>query len=236
MHTSFSRFLAVALGAAWLASSACGTTATEPVPAAAAAFVADSFADSVALAHGYQHWRDVERLDFDFVVAVDDTQRVERDWSWYPRTDSVVREVGGERYGYVRGGGLDSLGTAADGEFINDSYWVLMPFYLVWSEDGYTPTVTRGATMPMSGEPATMLTVAYDDQGGYTPGDAYDLYVDDDYRLREWVYRRGGAEEPSMTMAWDGYRDVEGMQLPADHPGTGPLRISHPGVAAAMAP
>ena len=219
--------------------AACGTTETEPADQAGdvrvESFVPDSFADSVALAHGFEHWAQVERLDFDFVVAVADTPQVDRAWSWYPRTDSVVRTVDGQSMGYVRGAALDADATEADGQFINDSYWVLMPFYLVWSEDGYEATVDRDATMPMSGEPATLLTVAYGNEGGYTPGDAYDLYVDDDYRLTEWVYRRGGAPEPTMTTGWADYRNAEELLLPTTHPSAGPTLISPPAVTVVLA-
>lgn len=221
--------------AASLALAACGTVETEPVASGApAAFVADSFADSVALAHGYAAWSDVRRVDFDFVVEVNDTPRVDRGWTWYPRRDSVVLSAGDGLLSFVRGGDLDSAALEADGQFINDSYWVMMPFYLVWSEGGYSPTVTRGVTAPLSGAPATMLTVAYGAEGGYTPGDAYDLYVDADHRLTEWVFRRGGGEEATMTTAWTGYRDVEGLLLPTDHPGEGPVRIRHRDLSAVM--
>lgn len=217
-----------------LALSACGTVETDPGAAEAPAsdpFAPDSFADSVALAHGYDRWGDVARVAFDFVVAADDTHRVERAWTWYPRTDSVVRAVGGETTAYLRSAALDSVEREADAQFINDSYWLMMPFYLVWSEEGYTPTVTRGVRAPISGEEATMLTIAYDDRGGYTPGDAYDLYVGADYRLLEWVYRRGGGEEAGAITRWAGYRELEGLLLPTTHPSEGPVAITHPNVS-----
>lgn len=224
---------------ALLAVGSCGTTETEPVVDDAAPpvepFAADSFADSVALAHGYDRWGEVERVAFDFVLNVDGEQRGSRAWEWFPRADSVSRTVMGQVTSFVRSAELDSVEREADAQFINDSYWVMMPFYLVWSEAGYTPTVTRGATAPISGEPATMLTVAYDDTGGYTPGDAYDLYVDDDYRLVEWVYRRGGGEEANVTTQWAGYRDLEGLLLPTEHPTEGPVVISHPDLSVELA-
>lgn len=188
-----------------------------------------TFADSVAAAHGYAAWDDVERIDFRFDVDVNDTNRVARDWTWYPRADSVVLRGSGGETAYRRNAGALAGGEReADANFINDSYWLLMPFYLVWSADGYAAEVQRGVSSPLGDEPRDMLTVRYGSEGGYTPGDAYDLYVDDDYRLREWVYRRGGQAQPSMTMDWSGYREIEGLALPSDHRGEGPVRIHHP--------
>ena len=41
------------------------------------------------------------------------------------------------------------------------------------------------------------LTIVYGDEGGYTPGDAYDFYFGDDHIIKEWVFRKGNATEPS---------------------------------------
>ena len=192
-----------------------------------------SATDSIAAAHGFGNWDDVERLDFAFAVDVSDTNRVTREWTWFPREDSVV--LGGAAGGaaYRRGGGLDSTALAADAHFINDTYWLLMPFYLVWSEEGYERAVTYRDTMPISGAIGTKVTVQYRAEGGYTPGDAYDLFVDDDYRLREWVFRKGGQPKPSMVMDWSGYETHGGLVLPTDHRGDGPVRIYHAGTAVA---
>ena len=212
--------------AALLVAAACSTSAG---PADGSAAEAASAIDSIAAAHGLARWSDVERLDFTFAVDVADTTRVRRAWTWYPRADSVTLATDGRTVAYVRSEPLDSVGRAADAEFVNDTYWLLMPFYLVWSEDGYERAVTYRDTMPLSGALGTKVTVQYRAEGGYTPGDAYDLYVDDGYRLREWVYRRGGQPAPSMVMDWGGYEDLGGLVLPTDHRGEGPVRISHPG-------
>ena len=206
-------------------------TTDTAAPAASTSWTPTTLADSVAQAHGYEHWDDVRRLEFTFAVDVDDTTRTSREWVWYPQRDSVVRIVGDDTVGYTRGGTLAADATRADEQFVNDTYWLLMPFYGVWSAAGYTPTVQRGATMPLSRKPATMLTVAYGPDGGYTPGDAYDLYLDADYRLREWTFRKGGQPSPTMVMSWEGYRPAEGLLLPTEHRGEGPVRIHHPRVA-----
>ena len=195
---------------------------------AAPAFPLETFADTVAAAHGIERWPEVERLDFTFAVDVNDTNRVTRDWTWYPKSDSVVAQGPGGTVAYRRNTPLDSAATATDKAFINDSYWLLMPFYLIWSEDGYESSVTYRDTMPLSRELGTKFTVQYRPTGGYTPGDAYDLYVDADYVLQEWVFRKGGADEPSMTMDWSDYATSHGIVLPGDHRGEGSTRIYHP--------
>ncbi len=229
----------VALGVAVLVG-ACGQTAEQRGDTVAAAettvpkappFTPADFVDSVAAAHGFADWSRVRQLDFTFRVARGGEVAAEREWRWFPYADSVVLVADGASTSYLRNTELDSAALAADGNFINDSYWLLMPFYLEWSKTGFTSTVVRGATMPLSGAPATKLTVLYDDAGGYTPGDAYDLYVDDEYLVREWIFRKKNADEPSMTMSWEGYAVLNGMQLPGTHKSTPELglEISHPG-------
>jgi len=190
----------------------------------------NSLVDSIAAAHGYQQWADVDYLRFGFDVSVNDTMRASRSWLWYPSTDSIVRITDGGEVSYVRNTNLTAEEEQADQQFINDSYWVLMPFYGIWSSDGYTSTVRRGVEAPLSKTPMTMLTVAYAKEGGYTPGDAYDLYVDQDYRLQEWTFRKGGQAAPSMMMSWEGYRTEGGLLLPTEHNGDGPVVITHPNV------
>lgn len=201
----------------------------------APAFSPVTFADSVAAAHGFGTWAEVEDLSFTFAVDIDDTNRVMRSWRWFPMTDSVVSTTPQGTIAYTRSATLDSVTQVTDAKFINDTYWLLMPFYLVWSEEGYESSVTYRDTMPLSLTIGTKLTVQYRPQGGYTPGDAYDLYVDDDYRLREWTYRKGGQREPSMVLDWSAYEDENGLLLPADHRGDGALRIYHPNTTVTLA-
>ena len=222
--TTLLRLFAAALP---LVVVACGTKPATPQHQPPT-FSPVTVADSIAAAHGFADWAKVARLDFTFAVDVGDTNRVTRRYSWYPHSDSVVQYASAETVGYRRAGSLDSVRLAVDKQFINDSYWLLMPFYLVWSADGYESAVTYRDTMPMSGVTGTKLTVQYRPEGGYTPGDAYDLYVDDDYRLREWAYRPGGQAEAKMVMDWSDYVTDGGLVLPRDHRGEGAVRIHHP--------
>jgi hypothetical protein len=191
-------------------------------------FMPQSLADSVAATHGFEYWQDVERLDFRFDVAVDGKLRTQRNWTWFPKTDSVIRRADAGEVSFRRNSTLDSIQMEADAQFINDSYWLLMPFYLVWSKDGYSTEIIRNTTSPLDSSPRTKLTIQYDDKGGYTPGDAYDLYLNNSLELMEWVYRKGGQDEASMTMSWSDYRSIENLLLPTNHFGKGSVQISHP--------
>lgn len=201
---------------------------TETQSAPRTTFVPKTLADSIAAAHGFDHWQDVQQLDFRFDVDVNGESRVQREWAWFPKTDSVIRTVDGVSQAIIRNTSIDSTDLMIDSEFINDSYWLLMPYYLVWSQKGYTSEVARNETSPLSAEPRTKLTIQYNNNDGYTPGDAYDLFVNADYQLKEWIFRKGGQAEPTMTMDWSDYRTIENLVLPADHRGEGPVRIRHP--------
>ena len=61
------------------------------------------------------------------------------------------------------------------------------------------------------------LTIVYANEGGYTPGDAYDFYFEDDFIVREWIYRKSNQEEPSLTTTWEDYVEIGGLKLPQDH-------------------
>ena len=61
------------------------------------------------------------------------------------------------------------------------------------------------------------LTIVYGDEGGYTPGDAYDLYFGDDYVIREWVYREANQPEPSLITTKENHLDTLGFKLALNH-------------------
>ena len=62
-----------------------------------------------------------------------------------------------------------------------------------------------------------MITVLYGKEGGYTPGDAYDIYYDENYMIKEWVFRKGNAVEPSLTNTFENYKDFNGNNIAIDH-------------------
>lgn len=138
-----------------------------------------------------------------------------RSWSWKPKTGDVTMTQGDQIVQYNRAA-IDSTSKKADHGFINDKFWLLAPFQLVWDE-GTTITVQDTATAPISKKSSKKLTILYGSEGGYTPGDAYDFYYDDYFIVQEWVFRKGNSEQASLTTTFEGYQDFNDIRIATDH-------------------
>ncbi len=114
----------------------------------------------------------------------------------------------------------DTIQSAAmksvDQKFINDQYWLIFPYHLVW-DSGFTLTTKEKIVSPITKKEMTVLTVQYNNQGGYTPGDAYDLYLDNNYMINEWTYRKGGAEKPTLSTTWQDMINAKGLTIATNH-------------------
>src|SRR5690606_9262694 len=99
-----------------------------------------------------------------------------RSWVWKPSAGEV-QYVGADTSLSYFLSDKDSSLNAIDSRFINDKYWLLFPFQLAW-DTGYDYEVSEGEQAPISVASATKLTIVYNNEDGYTPGDAYDLYLD----------------------------------------------------------
>ncbi|RXG26854.1 hypothetical protein [Leeuwenhoekiella marinoflava] len=174
----------------------------------------EQIAYKIAQANGVENWDEVTEIQFTFNVDRGDSHFA-RTWKWNPKSDDVTMMSEQDTVAYNRKS-VDSLSMNADKGFINDAFWLLAPMHLVWDE-GTTLTVQDTATAPMSEEKMSKITLTYDGDGGYTPGDAYDFFYDEDYRVQEWVYRRGNVSEFSMVTTWEGYKDYNGIEIASDH-------------------
>ncbi|MEM7577526.1 MAG: hypothetical protein AAF328_08630 [Planctomycetota bacterium] len=167
--------------------------------------------------YGLKAWDDVERIDFTFKVALPDGRVIERPWSWSPPEGLVTADFGTDQERTFSLDAIDETNRDDHAKFINDSYWLLFPFQLVWSD--CTVTDDGNATMPISGEAGEKLTVTYPDDGGYTPGDMYELFLDPDTGLiAEWNFRKGGSDI-GRPATWDGYVGLNGLMISRVHEG-----------------
>ncbi|WP_413995058.1 hypothetical protein [Maribacter sp. 2307ULW6-5] len=174
-----------------------------------------SILEQVAQAHGYAQWNEVAELRFVFNVDREGNH-FERSWSWKPKTNDVVYTTREDTVAYNRHQ-MDSTLARTDAGFINDKFWLLAPYQLIWDRDSFTYEHSKSATAPISKSPMQKLTITYGAEGGYTPGDAYDLYFEDDLIIREWVFRKGNQEEPSMITSWEDYKDHKGLKIATMH-------------------
>ena len=173
-----------------------------------------SVAEKIANAHGFEHWEKVEQIEFTFRVDREEPGGF-RSWQWQPKTNDVVVMTATDTVSYNRAA-LDSISMRYDRGFINDKFWLLIPFQLVWDE-GTSISEPEKASSPVQKKELNKITLLYSNDGGYTPGDAYDLFYNDDYMIEEWIFRRGNQAEPGLTCTFESYKDFQGLRLATEH-------------------
>ncbi len=171
-------------------------------------------AQKIAQASGIDQWNEVSEIAFTFNVERNGNH-FERSWSWKPKSNEVSLISEKDTTSYNRSQ-MDSLHLKTDAAFINDKYWLLAPFQLVWDK-GIIMTEEQNAIAPISKDTLHQLTIVYPDQGGYTPGDAYDFFYDENYKIREWNYRKGNAQASTMTTTWEDYQSFHGIEMATTH-------------------
>ena len=171
--------------------------------------------EKVANAHGFDNWAKVNELKFTFNVDRD-TNHFERVWTWKPKTNDVTAKSLETEISYNRKA-LDSITSKTDAAFINDKFWLLLPFQLIWDQNNFKHEHSAQSQAPISKKAMQKLTIVYGAEGGYTPGDAYDIYFGDDHIIQEWVFRKANSAEPSMTTTWEDYTTINGMKFAKSH-------------------
>ncbi|MFI1771669.1 hypothetical protein [Thalassobellus citreus] len=166
-----------------------------------------SVAHKIANAHGFETWKQVSEIQFTFFGK--------RNWTWKPKTNDVTLITETDTINYNRKT-LDSLSQKADKNFINDKFWLLIPFQLVWDSNTTisNPIKTKA---PISKTEMNKITVVYPNEGGYTPGDAYDIFYGDDYIIKEWAFRRGNQPEAGLVNTFENYQNFNGLKIALEH-------------------
>lgn len=175
----------------------------------------DTILEKVANANGLQNWKDVEEIKFTFNVDRD-TTHFERTWTWKPKTNDITATSAEGTIDY-NWASMDSIANKTNAGFINDKYWLLAPYQLVWDADNVSHTHNKESVAPMSKKAMQKLTIVYGGEGGYTPGDAYDFYFGDDLIIQEWVFRKSNQDEPSMITSFEDYKMLKGLNIATMH-------------------
>ncbi len=191
-------------------------------------------AENIAKAYGLDSWGQIEQIRYTFNIDIPGI-KVSRTWTWEPKADRVTYE-GKDKAGspvkvtYLR----SQLSTQPDNVkkeiepgFVNDQYWLIFPFHAYW--DGANVEDLGMHKLPLGKSSAERVVVKYSGEGGYTPGDTWELYVGPDNRVQEFIYHRGGSTKPKTVVAtWAGYKKAGPLLVSTEHRGTAdgkPLRL-----------
>lgn len=218
MHTLVSALrLVVATGfGAFLLS--CSSPKDGSYPAADGFDQAGSDPKAVAIADrvmqkmgGYDAWKDARYLAWSFFGnQYQIWDKSTGDFHW--EKDSLVANYNLQsKQGQVYSQGKDITATPAGQRvladmlptWINNSYWLVMPFKL--KDSGVTLTL-KGAGQTMDGAPADVLQMTFKDVG-VTPENRYEVLVNRSTGLvDEWAYFKQASDpEPAFRRHWNEY-------------------------------
>ncbi|MCB9637407.1 MAG: hypothetical protein H6728_10275 [Myxococcales bacterium] len=193
----------------------------------------------VAKWYGVGTFGSVQRLSYTFHVQKG-TKQGQRTWVWEPQLHRVSFRSGPKQpwFRYVRGSEAFKSSPQAqkiDRWFINDQYWLLFPFHVVWDKGTQVTTEVAPKTVTWGThtfQPTHIISVRYPNQGGYTPGDLYKLYVSKEGALVAWSYHRGGSVKPTRQTTWEKHIRAGSLRLSTLHRGVGgAFRIWFSGVS-----
>ena len=182
---------------------------------------------------GKQRWDDLVGLRWTFGASVNDTVRNSRRHAWNKHT-GWHRVEGKTRAGQsfcfihrvgtnegmawmdgvaIEGDSLQKLLKRANSLWINDTYWMLMPYKLR----------DPGVTLKYEGE-AREGNARYDklaltfENVGETPGDHYWVFVNRaDHRIDRWEMVLQSDQPPPAAYTWEGWEQHDGLWFPTAH-------------------
>jgi hypothetical protein len=195
-------------------------------PATSKAQQSPPIGEQIAKTYGLDSFGQIEAIRYTWTVQAPG-RTFSHIWEWSPKTDTIAYE-GKDKEGNpvkasYRRSQLDSQSEVikkdVDPAFANDQYWLLLPFHIVW--DGATISDDGVQKLPLGEGSARRVVAKYPSEGGYQPGDAWDLYIGDDKRIKEIVYHRGANNPPKLVVAtYQNYKMAGPLLISTDHHGT----------------
>ncbi len=183
-----------------------------------------SLNEKIAEAYGVNAFSKVKKIDYTFNVEFGG-KKFSRKWEWYPKTKEITywgknKNGKDETLTYNRNKKMDEKTKKIDAAFINDNYWLLFPFHLVW--DTNVKFTDEGMKKyPIGKGEGRCLAVQYSDKVGYTPGDRFDLYLNKNNMIHQWVYLHGGSTKNPRPATWEGNKNYGGFTISTMHNGLG---------------
>jgi hypothetical protein len=188
----------------------------------------DPIIEKIAKVYGVDSWDKVEAVRYTWNIDIPGLFKAAHKWEWEPKTGKISFETTGKDGKPVKvsydssqlNSQPDQVKNEVEPAFVNDNYWLIFPFHAYWDKSA---TITNEGTkkLPIGAGSATLVEVKYPaEAGGYTPGDTWDLYVGADYRVKQFVYHRGGSKKPSVvTATWAGYKKAGPLVVSTEHRG-----------------
>lgn len=201
-----------------------------------------AIADQIAKAYGFESFGQVDAIRYTFTLDGGPKFKLHRSWIWEPKLDQITYD-GPDKAGkpvkitYTR----SQLATQSafvreqvDPGFFNDQYWLVLPFHLIW-DTGATVEDAGMQKVPGGKGSARKVVMKFRGDGGYTPGDTWELYVGTDNRIRQLVFHHGGTVKPSLvTATWIDYKKAGPLLFSLNHQGAAdgkPFRLFFTDVA-----
>ncbi|MBV8485072.1 MAG: hypothetical protein JO077_19665 [Verrucomicrobia bacterium] len=196
-------------------------------------------AEEMAKTYGLDSWDQIEGLRYTWNAELPGavkpfdggagTITISHKWEWDPKSGTITfegKDMNGQplKVTYKRSDAstqTDTVKTVVDPSFYNDQYWLLIPLHAIW--DTSAKVTDEGQQKPSLDPQSTadLIAIKYSGDGGYTPGDTWDLYADSDHRIMEMDYHRGGPKKPSLVIvSWTGYKKAGPLLISTEHKGT----------------
>jgi hypothetical protein len=184
-------------------------------------------AQEIGKTFGIDSFGQIEGIRYTWNLELPNGHTITNKWEWSPKTNMVSFD-GKDKAGnpvkvtYDRSK-LDSQSDAVkkeiDPQFANDQYWVLLPFHLLW--DGAAATDEGQQKLPIGSGSAQRIAMKYPSEGGYQPGDTWDLYISPDKRIEAITYHRGAPNPPPhlVNAKYEDYKKAGPLLFSMSHPG-----------------
>ena len=207
----------------------------------------DPIIEKIANAYGLASYDKIDAVRYTWNVDIPGLFKAAHKWEWEPKTGKISFESTDKDGKPVKvsydssqlNSAPDQVKNVVEPAFVNDNYWFIFPFHAYWDKSAAI-TNEGMKKLPIGVGSATLVSVKYPKEaGGFTPGDTWDLYVGPDYRVKQFVYHRGGNKPPLLvTATWTGYKKAGGLVVSTEHRGkadAAPLHLWITDVAVKMA-
>ncbi len=182
---------------------------------------------------GKQKWDALTGLRWTFGASINDTVRSSRRHSWDKHTGwhkvegktakgdafVIVHKVGTDEGRAwmngtpIEGDSLKKLITLGERMWVNDTYWMLMPYKML--DPGVM--LAFDSTKQLDGKTFDVVSMTFD-HVGQTPGDHYWVYVDQaNHRVERWEMVLEGQKPPPAAYTWEGWVQQGGLWFPTAH-------------------